>query len=131
MPRKKRVRNTAYDPPENSAKPTYLKHNITEDEKTSFVAWSEGKEHMGFWDWAHEMADSDYKLSLGYDGFNKTFQASLTNRNKKSDIFNFVLVARAPTVVQAAFLLWYKFTVLLGGDMLAFHESDDERDAWG
>ena len=109
----------------------FIKHNLTAEEKDDFMGWLDKQDPTSFFLFAHEQVDSGYVISLKYDDYNETYQASMTCRNRAHDNFGFVLVARAPETGTAAFLLMYKHLVLLGGNWLAFHEREKEDRVWG
>lgn len=108
----------------------FIQHNLSAEEKKAFQEWVISGDDL--WGWIDRLIDSSFKLSVSYDGYNKTCQASLTCNDEKSEDFGWVLVARAPDAYSVILLVLYKHTVLLSESWLDFHERAGVEDrSWG
>ena len=107
----------------------YIQHTLTKEEKDNYDLWLIVDDDI--WNDLQVLVDNGYKVGIGYDGYNQTFQCSLTCNNSKDDNFGWVLVARAPDVYNCVRLVLYKHLVLLMGDWSTFHERAKESREWG
>lgn len=108
----------------------FVRHNLSVEDKAAYDTWVQT--YKGFWDDVERLVDSGYKISVAYDGYNKTVQAMLTCNDEKNEDFGWVLAARAPTAVDAMTLLMFKHFQLLGGTWVAFIQAMPGADrTWG
>jgi len=131
MTRKKAVKDDRVAGTKNGDFSGFVNHEMTRDEKNQYEQWSMAVDDASLLDYLQELVDNGYKISLKYDGRNKTYQCSLTCSNPNHDDFGLVLTARAPDMFNLLRVAVFKHFVLLRGDWLTFQNTVHEERQWG
>ena len=108
---------------------SFVKHSITREEKALFETWDVTPDDL--WDMLNRLADSEYKVSVNYDDYNKCVTCSVACRNKSHRDFQLILTARAPDGYNAIRLALFKHFILLSESWLDWHEREGIDDVWG
>lgn len=107
----------------------FVRHTMSRDEMDSFHAWD--VVDADIWLETERLIDSDYKLSINRDDYNRCVTASLTCRNASSENVGLILTARAAAPYDALRMLIFKHAVVLGGDWTAFRPGAGGQENYG
>lgn len=107
----------------------FVRHQMSRDEKEQLREWNLDLETLG--QMLDRLVDSDIKLSVALDAYNKCVTASLACRLQTSEDVNLILTGRAQSAYDAIRVVLYKHYVLLTDGWLAWQEKEGDDDILG
>lgn len=92
----------------------FINATLTNEQDEQFTAWFQSKDRSVDKGFDQAFAD-EYRISIGWDGENQTFIASMTWKGEKGDNTGKCLTARADSWLEAMAMVTFKHLVLFDG----------------